>query len=104
MRTMLKLAIAAGALWAVWAFVPIGGRTLDARWRAAPTAQAFAQRSWRELTSRLAGRPSGAGAPQARPEAPGPDRRSTRDGRPVESHSQSDRREVDRLVADGLRR
>jgi hypothetical protein len=43
-RVALKLALAAGALWAVWTFVPIRGRTLAERWRAAPGAAAFVER------------------------------------------------------------
>jgi hypothetical protein len=97
MRTLLKIAVAAGALWAVYAFVPVGGRTLQARWRAAPPARVLAERAWRDLTARL----DAAGAPAVTPR---PDTRPSRGGRPAESHTEADRRELDRLVADGLRR
>ncbi len=89
-RLVLKLALAAAAVWAVWSFVPLEGRTLAQRWKAAPTAQAFVERGWAEIT----------GAP-AKPQAqarPGPAARA----RPTEGHSEADRREVDRLVAEGL--
>lgn len=89
-RVALKLALAAAAVWAVWSFVPVRGRTLAQRWSAAPTPQAFAERGWAELT----GTPSRPPA-QARP---GPAARA----RPTEGHTEADRREVDRLVAEGL--
>jgi hypothetical protein len=92
MRLVVKLAIAFGALWAVWAFVPLGGRTLDDRWRGAPTARAFAERGWRELAARLDR------GPAARP---GPPRRG-RDPRPTEGHTDADRRAVDRIVSRSL--
>lgn len=88
-RLALKLALASAAVWAVWTFVPLRGRTLAQRWDAAPTAPAFLERAWAEL----GGRPA---APQAR--KPGPAARA----RPTEAHTDSDRREVDRLVAEGL--
>lgn len=101
MRFLLKLALAAAALWAVWSFVPMGGRTLADRWRAAPDARAFAERGWREIASRVEGprptRPS-----PARPQARAPER-PARDARPAEGHTDADRRAVDRIVADSLR-
>ncbi len=87
-RLALKLAVAAAAVWAVWSFVPLRGRTLAQRWAAAPTAQAFVERGWAELTA-------------ARPQAqarPGPAARA----RPPEGHTEADRREVDRLLSDRL--
>ena len=86
-RVALKLTLAAAAVWAVWTFVPIHGRTLAQRWQAAPSAQAFVQRGWTELT----------GAP-ARPQA----RASRPAGRPTEGHTDADRREVDRLLSERL--
>jgi hypothetical protein len=87
-RLALKLALAAAAVWAVWSFVPVRGRTLAQRWAAAPTAPAFLERGWAELAGATA-------KPQARP---GPAARA----RPTEGHTDADRREVDRLVAEGL--
>ncbi len=88
-RLALKLALAAAALWAVWTFVPVRGRTLAQRWAAAPSLPAFVERSWDEVR----------GAP-ARPQArsPRPDARE----RPTEGHTEADRREVDRLLSDRL--
>lgn len=91
-RVALKLAFAAAALWAVWSFVPVGGRTLADRWRAAGNVSAFVERAFAEVT--------GEGArPKARPQArqnpaPAP--------RPTEGHTESDRRAVERLLADRL--
>jgi hypothetical protein len=92
-RLALKLALAAGALWAVWAFVPIRGRTLADRWRVAPTASAFAERGWDEASHAISGK---AGPkPQAR-------QKPTPAQRPTEAHTESDRRAVDRILSDRL--
>jgi hypothetical protein len=97
MRLVLKLAVAVGALWAVWAFVPLGGRTLDDRWRAAPTARAFAGRGWRELAARFDR------SATARPGPRTPPDRGARDPRPTEGHTEADRKAVDRIVSRSLR-
>jgi hypothetical protein len=101
MRLLVKLALAAGALWAVWSFVPVGGRTVEERWRTAPSAQAFALRGWSEIVARVRGGDPARRAP-ARPD-PRAARPPARDARPAEGHTDSDRRAVDRLVADRLR-
>jgi hypothetical protein len=98
MRTLFKLTLAAGALWAVWSFVPVGGRTLEARWRASPDAGTFAARGWRELGAWLA--PPSAAA-DARRRA-GAERPASRERRPAEGHTDADRRAVDRLLAERL--
>ena len=98
MLRLAKLAAVVAALWAAWTFVPVHGRTLAERWRAAPTAGAFASAAWRELTGGGAERP-----PPARPQARSGDRRPARESRPAETHSDSDRRAVDRLLTDHLR-
>ncbi len=90
-RLALKLALAGAAAWAVWSFVPLHGRTLAERWRAAPDAAAFAERGWAELT--------GGRAAPARPQArqkPGPGQR------PTEGHTDADRRAVDRILSEHL--
>jgi hypothetical protein len=101
MRLLLKLALAAAALWAVWSFVPVGGRTLADRWRAAPDARAFAEHGWHEVAARL-GESRPARPPPARPQARSPER-PARDARPAEGHTDADRRAVDRIVAESLR-
>ena len=101
MRLLVKLALAAGALWAVWSFVPVGGRTVEERWRRAPSARAFAARGWSEVVGHLRGSDPVRRAP-ARQE-PRAARPSSHDPRPAEGHTDADRRAVDRLVADRLR-
>lgn len=93
-RLALKLALAAGALWAVWVFVPIHGRTLADRWRAAPTASAFARRGWDEA-SRGFGGAKAAPKPQAR-QKPAPAQR------PTEGVTEADRKAVDRILSERL--
>jgi hypothetical protein len=94
-RLALKLALAAGALWAVWTFVPVRGRTLAERWRAAPSAAAFVERSWDEAAQAFAGKPS---KPQAQArQKPAPPAQ-----RPTEGHTESDRKAVERLLSERL--
>lgn len=90
-RVALKLALAAAALWALWTFVPIRDRTLAARWAAAPTASAFLERAFAELTSAKTSAKS-----QARAGRGGPRER------PAEAHSEADRQAIDRIVAEQL--
>jgi hypothetical protein len=92
-RLALKLALAAGALWAVWTFVPVRGRTLADRWRAAPDAAIFVERGWDEASHAFAGKP--APRPQAR-QKPAPAQR------PTEGHTEADRKAVDRLLSERL--
>lgn len=94
-RVALKLVAAAAAVWAVWTFVPVGGRTLADRWRAAGNVSAFVERGWAEVTG--AARSKQPARPQARqkpaqPPAP----------RPSEGHTEADRRAVERILADRL--
>ncbi len=92
-RLALKLAFAAAALWAVFTFVPVRGRTLADRWDAAPSAAAFVERGVDEASRAFAGKP--AARPQARQKpAPGP--------RPSEGHTDADRKAVERILADRL--
>ena len=90
-RLALKLAFAAAALWAVWSFVPLRGRTLGDRWHAAPDASAFAERGWAELTGGSRTAPK----PQAR-QKPAPTQR------PSEGHTEADRKAVDRILSERL--
>jgi hypothetical protein len=93
-RLALKLALATAALWAVWTFVPVRGRTLADRWRAAGGLGAFVERGLAEAT----GRPGAPARPQARSPHPPPEARE----RPSEAHSEADRRAVDRLLSERL--
>ncbi len=90
-RLALKLAVAAAALLALWTFVPVHGRTLADRWRAAGSVGAFLERARLEVMGR---------APPARP----PSRRPGGDGRerPSEGLSDADRAAVDRLLSERL--
>jgi hypothetical protein len=91
-RLALKLALAAAAVWAVFSFVPVRGRTLADRWAAAPTFSAFVERGLAEATRDRAP-PKG---PQARAQRPGARER------PTEAHTEHDRRALDRILAEQL--
>jgi hypothetical protein len=89
-RLALKLALAAAALWALWAFVPVHGRTMAERWRSAGSVAVFVERARAELAGRR---------PPARPPARS---RPTDRERPSEGHSEADRAAVDRLLSERL--
>jgi hypothetical protein len=95
MFKLVKLAIVAGALAAVWMLVPVGGRTLHARWTAAGSPGAFARASWAELDRAFSGEP--------RAKAKGKERVAEPATRPTEAHTEQDRRAVDQIVAKHLR-
>lgn len=96
MFKLLKFALVLGALAAVWMLVPVRGRTLEARWAAAGGPSAFARGLWAELDRALASPPA------ARPKAPAAEREQA--ARPTEAHTDRDRRAVDQIVAEHLRR
>jgi hypothetical protein len=102
-RLVLKLLFAAAALWAIFAFVPFGGRTLSDRWAAARSPSEFVERTWAEMKGSPADAP-----PRARPPARSHVRtaESVREKRaaerPVERHTEADRRAVDRIVSEHL--
>jgi hypothetical protein len=95
LRLLAKLALAAAAVAAVWQWVPISGDTLSRRWKAAGSVPAFVSRGWDEIASARRGAESSAGAPQAR-------RREATRERPVERHTEADRRALDRLLVEQL--
>lgn len=90
-RLALKLSLAAAALWAVWTFVPVRGRTLAERWSVAPGPVEFVERGWAEARSAFS-------KPQAKPQA----RKPAAGQRPTEGHTEADRRAVERILADHL--
>ena len=90
LRVLLKVLFAAAALAAVWAFVPIAGRTMAERWHRARTPAELFDRTWAELR----------GAP-ARPAAHA-QARSSAPARPTESHRDEDRKALDRIVSEHL--
>jgi hypothetical protein len=101
LRLLAKLLLASAAIAAVWTWAPVRGRTLADRWRAAPTAAAFFERGWSELRGVVAGPPHGRAS--IRSQARGPQGSASRE-RPIERHTDADRRAVDRIVSDGLER
>lgn len=102
---LLKVALVAAALAAVWQFVAIGGRTMAERWHRARSTSEFLDRTWAEV----AGDPK----PQARAHAPGrapvnaaaprPQARATPGTRPTEGHTEADRKALDRIVSEHVR-
>ncbi|HET6436770.1 MAG TPA: hypothetical protein VFG59_01820 [Anaeromyxobacter sp.] len=96
LRVGLKLLLAAAALAAVWAFVPLGGRTLGDRWHRARTPAEFVEHGWAEL----------AGKPPAAQQQPRPptraQARTAPGGHPTESHSDADRKALDRTLSQHL--
>jgi len=99
MFKLLKLAFVVGALAAVWMLVPVGGRTLHARWAAAGSPEAFARAAWAELDRALAKAPEPAA--KAKPGAAG--REPAKPTRPTEAHTERDRQAVDKILAEHLR-
>lgn len=93
-RLALKLAVAAAAVWALWSFVPIRGRTLEDRWRASGDVVTFLRRAGDEIAGRRT-----PPKPQARSPKGGDPRE-----RPSEGHTEKDRAAVDRLLSDRLSR
>ncbi len=93
---LLKIVLAAAALAAIWAFVPIGGHTMAWRWHRAANPGEFVDRTWAEIHG-------DARAPQR---ARTPARAQARGGPPAahpsESHSDADRKELDRILSRHL--
>ena len=98
LRLLAKVLLAAAALAAVWLWVPIAGRTLAARWRAARSPAAFVENALAEVRGHPAGGSSRARA-GARPPARAP---SSARERPVERHTDADRRALDRVLTEHL--
>jgi hypothetical protein len=96
LRVALKIVLAAAALAAVWAFVPIGGHTMAWRWERAADPGDFVDRTWAELRGQA--RPPQHPRPPARAQARG----GAAATRPSEAHSEADRRELDRILSRHL--
>ncbi|BDG02010.1 hypothetical protein [Anaeromyxobacter oryzae] len=103
LRLVLKLLLAAAALWAIFAFVPFGGRTLADRWRASRSPSEFVERTWAEMKG-VPEKPAAKARPPARSQAraQGPAARDRTGDRPSEGHTDADRRAVDRIVTEHL--
>lgn len=98
MFKLVKLAFVVGALAAVWMLVPVGGRTLHARWTAAGSPVAFARASWAELDRAFSG------DPRPEPKAKAAPAERERATRPTEAHSERDRQAVEKILAEHLKR
>jgi len=97
LRAGLKILLAGAALAAVWAFVPVGGRTLADRWHRARTPTEFLARGWTEIAGKQAG-PQAQQRPLARAQG-----RAAAPGRyPSESHSDADRKALNRTLSQHL--
>ncbi len=103
LRLVLKLLLAAAALWAIFAFVPFGGRTLADRWKAARSPSEVAERTWADMKG-VPEKPSTKARPPARQQAraQAPAARDRTAERPTEGHTEADRRAVDRIVSEHL--
>jgi hypothetical protein len=113
-RLLLAVAIAA-ILLLVGAFVPVYGKTLIERWNAAPSASAFADRTFAEISQgwdrlwgdKPAARPAGKQAPAKGGPASKTARSPSGGGAPpaagtgpAEHHTEADRSAIDRIVAE----
>ena len=98
LRVALKILLAGAALAAVWAFVPIGGHTMAWRWSRAANAGEFVDHAWSELRGGARTRQHPQPAPRAQARTPA----GTPGGRPSESHTEADRRELDRILSTHL--
>jgi hypothetical protein len=105
MLRLAALALVLGGLAAAALLLPLDGRTVADRWRAAPDARAFAVAAWDELRGAPAPPPRRAAA--ARPRAPeraaAPPRRAAPAATPTEGHTTDDRAALDRLVGERAR-
>lgn len=106
MVRLLKWTVVAGALAAVVAFVPLGGRTLLERWRSSRGAGDFAARLGGEVEreARRLLRGSAAGSTREAQARAAPRPPKARPGQaPAEHHTDADRKAVDAIVAEHAR-
>ncbi|HSB18826.1 MAG TPA: hypothetical protein VLD85_02325 [Anaeromyxobacteraceae bacterium] len=95
MARLVGFLLCAGALAAAVALVPVRGRTVLERWRAARGPADFVSRSWQEAAAA-----AGLSGPQA---GKPPARAARQDGRraePTERHTAADRAEIERIVSE----
>jgi hypothetical protein len=91
------------ALAAAVALVPVGGRTVLARWHAARGPGDFVERGWDEARAALLGTPEKQPRAAQRPKPAHPARPRSGTGaaeRPAEHHTAADRAALDRLVEE----
>jgi hypothetical protein len=104
MLRLAAFALALGGLAAAALLLPLDGRTVADRWRAAPDARAFASAAWDELRGEPPA-PRRAAAPRPRPgeRAAAPARRPAPGPEPREGHTAADRAALDRLLGERAR-
>jgi hypothetical protein len=105
LRLLFGLVLCA-ALAVAAAVVPVRGRTVLDRWRAAPDAATFTARGWAEAKVALGLAPepprAAARAKAARP--PRSPARAARPAVPVERHTEADRAALERVVEERAQR
>lgn len=104
MLKLLVLLVVLGGTAAAIAWAPVHGRTVLARWRAAPDARSFLSSGYDEAKAAIASRdrprtPARTARAHKAPQRPAP-----RPGRPTESHTDEDRATLDRIVAEHANR
>jgi len=98
LRVALKILLAAAALAAVWAFVPIGGHTLAERFHRAGGAAAFAERTFEELRVAVERREQ-----KPKPRVPrGQARSGSAAAHPSEDYRASDQKALNRILTSRL--
>lgn len=100
MLKALRALLVLSALAAGFAFLPFGGRTLLDRARAAASPSDFAARLWSEMRAVAAPERNARPGASKKAQARAPERRSGE--RPVEGHTDADRKALDRLLTDHL--
>jgi hypothetical protein len=98
LRVALKLLLAAAAVAAVWAFVPIHGRTMEDRWQRARTPREFVSR----VVSEVRGGPAKVTTAKHHREEDRQEERAPLPARPTESHTSEDRKALDQIVSKHL--
>jgi hypothetical protein len=113
MWSLLKAALLLGAVAALLFLLPLGGRTLADRWRAADGAGDFAARSWAELRRAAAPEKGPARKPGARAQARVGEKGQAAAGKdqpggrapaaaPEEGVTEAERRQLERLLGQHL--
>lgn len=98
MARLVGFLLCAGALAVAVALVPVRGRTVLERYRASRGPADFLTRSWKEAAAAAGLSGPEAGKPAARAGRP-PGRRAE----PTERHTDADRAEIERIVAEHAR-
>jgi hypothetical protein len=100
MVKLLGLLLFVGALAAVVAFVPVGGRTILDRWHASQGPSDFARRGWHEVAAHTGLEPEQPHRPAAARARSAPGRAAAPSKAPVERHTPADRAALERIVSE----